>query len=110
MKKLILLSALSVLLSMMLGACSGKTMQNDRYNRAPATTERAVTTTDKRDETKMDMPGDILPSTNVPDSTYEGAAERAAEGIRDGIDRAADEIGDGIDSVRDRVDSRNSDG
>ena len=107
MKKLTILSAISILLSMILGACSGKTIQNDRYNRAPATAERTVETTEKRDETTKDMPGDMLPSTNIPDSTYEGAAERAADGIRTGIDNAAEKIGDGIDNVRDRAENRN---
>ncbi len=81
-------------------SCSDNTSRNNRYNAAPQTS--AGTAESTRSAAGERTPGDMLPSTNIPDSTYDGAVERAAEGIRDGVDRAADRFADDADEARDK--------
>ena len=94
MKRLSVILIISAIVTLSLSSCSDRTNRNDRYNAAPETNRSETQTTENR------MADGMLPSTNIPDSTQDGAAERAADKIKDGIDNAADRMADGADDAK----------
>lgn len=100
MKKTIVSICLAICAILTFASCENGRSGNDKSAiKVPASTRV------DRNETKKAMPNDILPSTNVPDTTYEGAVERAAEGVRRGVEDASDRLSEYMDDDNDRFES-----
>ncbi|MBR1810446.1 MAG: hypothetical protein IJ766_02200 [Clostridia bacterium] len=83
--------------SLLFGACN-----DNRGNvNTPATSAQNTANNAARENNNS-----ILPGTNIPDTTVDGALENAADRIMDGAENAADRVADGVNDVGNGLESR----